>query len=1020
MTAGSITFSTALDNAQLEKELSRLKKDIAKLEVDTSVKTNQKSILTAQLEEAKKEYLDLQQKMREFKGLSGSEFETNPEAGKITARMQELDKCIVATESEIEKTELEIGKMNTKLGAAKETYGEISQNAEHLKRTAEAERRLQETLNETSPAEIARQEAEQRLLNIKENAVVADQHIVDIQRELAGLAARRAELERASVGVGHEEYDQILQRTSEINNELREYQNGLLRGAEDADEAANGANRMGDAVSRANDYMDRFLGRIKKLASRVFVFTLITTALRALRTWMGKTVKSNDEAAAAIAKLKGALLTLAQPLVNVVIPAFITLVNVLTRVVSTIANIVSKLFGSTIQSSQEAAKGLYNEMEALEGVGAAAEDAGKSMASFDEINQVGDTGGSGSGGSSGGSIAPNFDSSFIEGELDRIAFLVGGALLAVGAILTFSGINIPLGISLMATGALALASAVTTNWDAVVEMLRGPVGKVVAIVSGALLAIGSLLLFSGVNIPLGLGLVAVGVAGLATMAAVNWDSVSTALQGPLGAIAGLIGGALLVIGAMLAFSGASIPMGLGLMMIGALGLATAIAANWDTVQNALNGPVGAVVAIVSGALIAIGAILCFSGAAIPLGIGLIAAGAIGLATSIAANWETIQNKLEGPIGIVTGLISTALLVIGAILTFTGANIPLGLGLLAAGALGLAASISANWETIQTALQGPLGAVVGMVSAALLALGAILLFTGAFIPLGLGLIAVGAVGLATTLFANWETVQNALGGPIGAVTALVSGALLVLGVILLFTGVGIPLGLGLIAAGAAGLAAVVVPNWDFIFDAIKNAWTNVKNFWNTHIAKFFTSDYWSNLGSVIIDGFLSGLKRAWEAVASWAAGVVEWFTGLFKGAEKSATSVTKAANGISTQSAVSPVSTYGRVSAAFSAQQLSMPQIPKLAQGAVIPPNREFLAVLGDQRRGTNIEAPADLIRQIVREETGGGDRTTALLQAILMAIKEGKTIEVDRREFGRVVHRANVEESRRVGINFAG
>lgn len=43
-------------------------------------------------------------------------------------------------------------------------------------------------------------------------------------------------------------------------------------------------------------------------------------------------------------------------------------------------------------------------------------------------------------------------------------------------------------------------------------------------------------------------------------------------------------------------------------------------------------------------------------------------------------------------------------------------------------------------------------------------------------------------------------------------------------------------------------------------------------------------------------------------------------------------------------------------------------IPRLAQGAVIPANREFLAVLGDQKRGTNIEAPADLIRQIVREE----------------------------------------------------
>ena len=47
-----------------------------------------------------------------------------------------------------------------------------------------------------------------------------------------------------------------------------------------------------------------------------------------------------------------------------------------------------------------------------------------------------------------------------------------------------------------------------------------------------------------------------------------------------------------------------------------------------------------------------------------------------------------------------------------------------------------------------------------------------------------------------------------------------------------------------------------------------------------------------------------------------------------------------------------------------------PTIPKLATGAVIPPKQEFLAVLGDQKRGTNIETPENLLRQIMREELG--------------------------------------------------
>ena len=45
-------------------------------------------------------------------------------------------------------------------------------------------------------------------------------------------------------------------------------------------------------------------------------------------------------------------------------------------------------------------------------------------------------------------------------------------------------------------------------------------------------------------------------------------------------------------------------------------------------------------------------------------------------------------------------------------------------------------------------------------------------------------------------------------------------------------------------------------------------------------------------------------------------------------------------------------------------------VPLLAKGAVLPPNKPFMAMLGDQRNGTNLEAPEDLIRQIVREESG--------------------------------------------------
>lgn len=66
---------------------------------------------------------------------------------------------------------------------------------------------------------------------------------------------------------------------------------------------------------------------------------------------------------------------------------------------------------------------------------------------------------------------------------------------------------------------------------------------------------------------------------------------------------------------------------------------------------------------------------------------------------------------------------------------------------------------------------------------------------------------------------------------------------------------------------------------------------------------------------------------------------------------------------------------------YSPNMMSSGGIPQLATGAVIPPNRRFMAVLGDQRNGTNLEAPEGLIRQIVREESGGVNGTLRISPA---------------------------------------
>ncbi len=110
-------------------------------------------------------------------------------------------------------------------------------------------------------------------------------------------------------------------------------------------QAEKNQSRFNEAIGDANKRFAKLQSRITKLASRVLIFSVITAGLRKFREYIGDVISANDEASAAIARLKGTLLTLAQPLVDVIIPAFTTFVNILTSVISLLSRIVSRAFG---------------------------------------------------------------------------------------------------------------------------------------------------------------------------------------------------------------------------------------------------------------------------------------------------------------------------------------------------------------------------------------------------------------------------------------------------------------------------------------------------------------------------------------------------------------------------------------------------------------------------------------------------------------------------------------------------
>lgn len=208
--------------------------------------------------------------------------------------------------------------------------------------------------------------------------------------------------QNAAIREGETELDRMKAKAGELGKQLGN--------------TGKNAGKIQEGLDKASQGMESFTKRVKMLAKRALVFTVIARALAALRDWLADVVAVNGEARDAIAQLKGALLTLAQPLVQVIIPAFTALVKVLATVVSFIANIVSALFGTTAKESANAAKSLNDQKNAYKGVGGAAKSASKQLASFDEINKLS---GEGSGGS--GIILPDFSTAANFAFLDKIA-----------------------------------------------------------------------------------------------------------------------------------------------------------------------------------------------------------------------------------------------------------------------------------------------------------------------------------------------------------------------------------------------------------------------------------------------------------------------------------------------------------------------------------------------------------------------------------------------------------------------
>lgn len=506
------------------------------------------------------------------------------------------------------------------------------------------------------------------------------------------------------------------------------------------------------------------------------------------------------------------------PALNAILPYAIAVVQVIREIANALANLAGfKLTEVDYSGVNSAAVGAGSLADNLDDAAGAAKKLKQYTAGFDELNVFAPNTGSGSGAGAGGADGFDFDlptydflgdavqtrigeiKKMIEDTLAEITTIVSGFMLAVGAILVVTGVNIPLGVGLMAAGAVGLAATVGLNWTAMSSELASTLALITGVVGGFLLALGAIMAFSGANLPLGIALMALGGASLVTAAVINWHNSDRHLTDALTTLTGVLAGASLAVGAMLAFTGVATGLGIALMAVGAVTLVSAAALNWNSIPDALASPLSRVGLLVSGATLALGAILAFSGC-MPLGIALMAIGATSLVSVMALNWNGLSDEIQNVIAIITTVVSVAFLAIGAALAFSGANIPLGLALLAAGAVTMGTAIMPNWNDLSDNVQQKISMITTVVGGALLAVGAILALSGVALPLGLGLMAAGALSLGAVATLNWDFVVNSIKKVVSVITGILSGALIVLGVLLCLSGAGVGLGLAVLAAG----------------------------------------------------------------------------------------------------------------------------------------------------------------------------------------------------------------------------
>jgi hypothetical protein len=683
-------------------------------------------------------------------------------------------------------------------------------------------------------------------------------------------------------------------------------------------------------LTQSSKNLARFRNRLMSIVSGALVFNLISAGLRKTTEWMGSAALSSATLRAALGSLQGAASTAAAPLLQAILPALTAIANAAATAFYYIAQLVSFLTGKSIGASQSAAKAMGKYAKAAKSAGSAADGA---LAKFDELDVLDKNSGGGA-----GAITPNYDFNTDNPFLDEIMQAIkDGDWYGVGQLI----------------GEKLRDSLNAIPWPDIQDKARAWATNIANCINGFIEVPG---LWEAIGHTVAQGLNTALIFADTLMQGIHWDSLGAGI---------------------------------------ARGLTTAVAElDWPLLGRVLtDGMRAAILTLYSF-------VQTYTGWA-DLGNSIAAC-----INSAIANIPWMEAGL-GLSGFVIGLLHTLIATVqGTDWTALGQNIVSMVS--AIDWVGLFSAMSTLAIDVLQAINGILNQVdwdaVGQkIMECLEAVdwAGILSQLGEIInnnwPLLLAVLGAALLPQISTFI-----LSTVLGAVLKALAVFIASVVASIGLwpLLLVTAVAVIMTAIIETLRKHGddIRAGVDKFGETIADIIRSAGEKIKEIWDALwlVVKLIGmqlweditqgwNDFWTNIGTALDSAaadIQQGWNDAWTAVSDFVSdiwdgitdtiktainGIIGLVNGMISAIVGGVNGVIGVLNGFGFDVPEWAQDKLGVERVGFNIDPITAPQIPYLAQGAVIPANHEFLAVLGDQTNGTNIEAPLATIQQALAE-----------------------------------------------------